>query len=207
VTEIAQASPEPGAGAQPSGKTAGEPARVVPGQPDMWVLVLFESLLFTAYFAVYLFHRTADSEAFLRSQAQLSAWLGTLDTLLLLASSLFMLWCVQATRAGAFRSAMANAWITGLLGVAFLVSKVTEWIKLVRGGHSFTANEFFQYYFFLTGIHLLHLLIGFVVIGVIIYQLRSPARRSRDLVETCAVYWHTVDLLWVLIFSLLYVVR
>ena len=48
----------------------------------------------------------------------------------------------------AFRSAMASAWITGLLGVAFLASKVAEWIKLVRGGHSFTANEFFQYYFF-----------------------------------------------------------
>ena len=49
----------------------------------------------------------------------------------------------------------------------------------------------------------MHLLIGFVVIGVIIYQLRSPERRSRELVETCAVYRHTVDLLWVLIFSLL----
>ena len=62
-------------------------------------------------------------------------------------------------------------------------------------------------YFFLTGIHFVHLLIGFVVLGVIVYQLRSPARRSQELVETCATYWHTVDFLWVLIFALLYVVR
>jgi nitric oxide reductase NorE protein len=52
-----------------------------------------------------------------------------------------------------------------------------------------------------------HLLIGFVVLGVVVYQLRSPARRSQELVETCATYWHTVDFLWVLIFALLYVVR
>ena len=59
----------------------------------------------------------------------------------------------------------------------------------------------------LTAIHFLHLLIGFVVLGVAVHQIRSPARRSQELVETCATYWHTVDLLWVLIFALLYVMR
>jgi len=207
MTGAAQAGPRPGVAGQPPGKGTGEPATAIPGQPDMWVLVLFEALVFTAYFAVYLFHRSAHSELFLRSQATLNPWLGTLDTLLLLASSLFMLRCVQAARAGAFRPALTSACITAFLGAGFLASKITEWVLLVHGGHGFTSNEFFAYYFFLTGIHFLHLLIGFVVIGVIIYQLRGPARRSRELVETCATYWHTVDLLWVLIFSLLYVVR
>jgi len=99
---------------------------------------------------------------------------------------------------------MANAYLTAAMGAAFLASKLTEWFLLVHSGHTFASNQFFMYYFFLTGIHLL---IGFVTIGVIIYQLRSPRRRSQELVETCATYWHTVDLLWVLIFSLLYVVR
>jgi nitric oxide reductase NorE protein len=200
MTGIAQAGPQAGEG-------AGKPARVIPGQPDMWVLVLFEALVFTAYFSVYLFHRSANSRLFLRSQADLSPWLGTLDTLLILTSSLFMLRCVQASRAGGFRAAMTHAFITALLGTAFLASKITEWALLVHDGHGFTSNEFFTYYFFLTGIHFLHLLIGFITIGVIIYQLRRRERRSQELVETCAVYWHTVDLLWVLIFSLLYVVR
>jgi nitric oxide reductase NorE protein len=173
----------------------------------MWVLVLFEALVFTAYLAVYLFHRSAHSALFLRSQAFLNPWLGTLDTVLLLTSSMFALRCVQAARAGAVRAAMTNAYLTAALGAAFLVSKVTEWILLTRAGHGFTSNEFFLYYFFLTGIHLLHLLIGFITLGVIIYQLRGPTRRSQEIVETCATYWHTVDLLWILIFSLLYVVR
>jgi nitric oxide reductase NorE protein len=118
-----------------------------------------------------------------------------------------MLRCVRASRAGAFRAALADAFITASLGAAFVAAKVTEWTSLVRGGHGFTSNEFFSYYFFLTGIHLVHLLIGFVTVGVIIYQLRGRERRSQEIVETCAVYWHTVDLLRVLIFSSLYVVR
>jgi nitric oxide reductase NorE protein len=207
MTGITQPGLPPRAAGQPPAEESGKPARVIPGQPDMWVLVLFEALVFTAYLAVYLFHRSAHSGLFLRSQAELSPWLGTLDTLLLLLSSLFMLRCVQASRAGAFRAAITQAFITALLGAAFLAAKVTEWTLLVHGGHGFTSNEFFTYYFFLTGIHFLHLLIGFITIGVIIYRLRRRERRSQELVETCAVYWHTVDLLWVLIFSLLYVVR
>jgi len=217
MTEIASAG-QPAAGERPADggqletggqppEASGKPARVWPGQPDMWVLVLFEALAFTAYLAIYLYHRAADNASFLQSQAQLSPWLGTVDTLLLLTSSLFMLRCVQASRAGQLRAAMVNVFVTGALGVAFLACKITEWVRLADGGHRFTSNEFFTYYFFLTAIHFLHLLIGFVTIGVIVYQLRRRERRSQEIVETCAVYWHTVDLLWVLIFSLLYVVR
>ena len=89
----------------------------------------------------------------------------------------------------------------------FLFSKVFEWARLVRVGDGPDSSDFFTYYFFLTGIHFVHLLIGFAVLGVVVYQLRSPKRRSQELVETCATYWHTVDFLWVLIFALLYVVR
>ncbi len=64
-----------------------------------------------------------------------------------------------------------------------------------------------QYYFFLTGIHAIHLLIGFVVLGVLVYQLSDAKRRSQETIETCSTYWHTVDLFWVLIFAMLYIVR
>ncbi len=101
--------------------------------------------------------------------------------------------------------------LTAALAAVFLFFKVFEWVRLVRMGNGLDSNDFFTYYFFLTGIHFVHLLIGFVVLGVVIYQLRSPApprsERSQQLVETCATYWHTVDFLWVLIFALLYVVR
>ena len=181
--------------------------RFVPGQPDMWAFALFETLLFTSYFAVYLFNRAHNEELYLQSQSHLELWVGVLNTIVLLTSSWSIARCVQAARAGSYRDALSAASLTAGFGALFLVCKVVEWARLIRMGNTLTTNDFFMHYFFLTGLHCLHLLIGFVVLGVIVYQLRGPARRCQTLVETCATYWHTVDLLWVLIFALLYVVR
>jgi nitric oxide reductase NorE protein len=182
-------------------------SRHVPGQPDMWVFVLFESLVFTSYFCVYLYARTQHEAAFLRSQAHLLLWLGVLDTVVLLTSSWAVARCVQHARAGRYGLARRDAWVTAGLGFVFLVLKIVEWARLIHFGHTFTSTQFFQYYFFLTAIHFVHLLIGFVVIGVLILQLKDSRRRRQETVETCATYWHTVDFFWVLIFALLYVVR
>ena len=181
--------------------------RHVPGQPDMWAFVLFESLLFTSYFVVYMVCRTRSPELFLQSQAQLDLRIGAFNTLVLLTSSWSAARCVQSSREGAFRSALTNAFLTGLFGFVFLVSKVLEWSHEIQKGFGFSTNEFFSFYYFLTAIHFLHLLIGFIVLGVVVRQLWSPARRSQELVETGATYWHTIDFLWVIIFSLLYVMR
>jgi nitric oxide reductase NorE protein len=182
-------------------------ARFVPGQPDMWAFVLFETLVFTAYFGFYLFFRARSPELFLHAQAQLDLRIGVFNTLVLLLSSWAVARCVQSARAGAYRAALRDVVVTAAFAAVFLFVKVFEWARLVHAGNSVDSNDFFTYYFFLTGIHFVHLLIGFVVLGVTVYQLRSPARRSQEIVETCATYWHTVDFLWVLIFALLYVVR
>jgi nitric oxide reductase NorE protein len=188
-----------------------ERGRFVPGQPDMWAFVLFESLVFTAYFGFYLFYRTQSPEAFLQSQAQLDLRIGVFNTLVLLLSSWSVARCVQSARAGAYQLALRDAYLTAFFGAVFLCVKVFEWARLIQLGNNFDTSDFFTYYFFLTGIHFVHLVIGFVVLGVAVYQLRNPAPprsgRSQQLVETCATYWHTVDFLWVLIFALLYVVR
>lgn len=179
----------------------------VPGQPDMWVFVLFESLVFTSYFCVYLYSRTQHEASFLRSQAHLLLWLGVLDTVVLLTSSWAMARCVQHSRAGSYERAEKDAWITAALGSVFMLLKIVEWVRLIHMGKTFTSSPFFQYYFFLTAIHFIHLLIGFVVIGVLLLQIKDRKRRRQQTVETCATYWHTVDFFWVLIFALLYVVR
>jgi nitric oxide reductase NorE protein len=179
----------------------------VPGQPDMWVFVVFEALVFTSYFTVYVIRRTQNPDLFLQSQAHLDLRVGVFNTLVLLVSSWSVARCVQAAREGSYRAALDNAYLTLLFGLVFLVSKVLEWATEIRRGFTFTTDEFFSFYYFLTAIHFLHLLIGFVALGVAVYQITSPARRSQVLVETCATYWHTIDFLWVLIFALLYVMR
>jgi nitric oxide reductase NorE protein len=183
------------------------PRRFVPGQPDMWAFVLFEALVFTAYFTVYVFNRARSPDLFLESQTHLDLRVGVFNTLVLLASSWFVARCVQAAREGSFRAATTNAFLTMLFGFVFLVSKVREWAAEIEQGFTFTSDEFFSFYYFLTAIHFLHLLIGFGVLAIAVHQLRSPARRSQETIETCATYWHTIDFLWVMIFALLYVMR
>src|SRR5262249_16544713 len=164
-------------------------------------------LVFTAYFVVYVICRMRSPELFLQSQAHLDLRVGVFHTLVLLASSWCVARCVQFARERSYRAALTNAFLTLLLGLVFLVSKVLEWAAKLREGIGFTSDEFFSFYYFLTAIHFLHLLIGFVALGIAVRQLWSPARRSQEIVETCATYWHTIDFLWVLIFALLYVMR
>jgi nitric oxide reductase NorE protein len=173
----------------------------------MWAFVLFEALVFTAYFTVYVFSRAQSPELFRESQAHLDLRVGVVNTLVLLTSSMFVARCVHAAREGSYRAATTNAFLTMLFGFVFLVSKVLEWAAEIGRGFTFTTDEFFSFYYFLTAIHFIHLLIGFVVLAVAVRELRSPARRSQVVVETCATYWHTIDFLWVLIFALLYVMR
>ena len=185
----------------------GPRGRFVPGQPDMWAFVLFEALVFTAYFVVYVARRTQSPDLFLASQAQLDLRVGVFNTLVLLASSWSVARCVQAARERSYAAATNRALLTLLFGFVFLVSKVLEWRAEIGKGFGFTFDEFFSFYYFLTAIHFLHLLIGFGALGIAVHQLRSPARRSQEAIETCATYWHTIDFLWVLIFALLYVMR
>jgi nitric oxide reductase NorE protein len=173
----------------------------------MWFFVLFESMIFTAYFGIYLYYRAQHEAAFLQSQSHLTLWLGVLETVALLTSSWSIARCVERARQGRYDAARRDAFITGAFGVVFAALKIVEWVRQIHEGNTFSSSDFFQYFFFLTAIHFVHLLIGFVVLGVLIRQLSSEKRRSRELIETCATYWHTVDFLWVLIFALLYVAR
>ena len=197
----------PGGEIRTASQGTAQPARFVPGQPDMWAFVLFEAFVFTAYFSVYVFSRARSPDLFRESQLHLDLRVGVFNTLVLLTSSLFVARCVQAAREGAYRRATTNAFLTLLFGFVFLLSKLREWAVEIGRGFTFTTNEFFSFYYFLTAIHFLHLLIGLGVLAIVVHQLWSPVRRSQETIETCATYWHTIDFLWVLIFALLYVMR
>lgn len=178
-----------------------------PGDPDMWLFVVVESLVFTSYFCIYLYARTQHQQAFLEAQSALTMSLGILQTIVLLTSSWAIARCVQHCRGGRYDAALRFAFTTIGLGVGFFALKIAEWVHLIGDGHTFTSSDYMQHFFFLTSIHAIHLVIGFVVLGLLVHQLWDPLRRSAQTVETCSTYWHTVDLFWVVIFALLYVVR
>lgn len=189
----------------PSG--AATSVKTLPGGSAIWFFVFFEAFLFTSYFTVYMVRRVLHAEQFLRAQSQLSLGIGAINTLVLLVSSWSMARCVLAAREGSFRAATKNLLLTVGFAIVFLVIKIYEWSLEIGKGQTFTANEFFSFYYFLTALHFIHLLIGFIFLGVVFYQLRSPARRSQVVIETGATYWHMVDFIWIMIFSLLYLMR
>jgi nitric oxide reductase NorE protein len=182
-------------------------ARLVPGQPDMWAFVLFEALTFTAYFTAYMLYRMGDPALFLASQSTLDQNFGAANTLVLLTSSLFMAQCVTAVRAGRLPTARVHLRITAGLGVAFLALKAAEWSEKLRQGITLSTNLFFSFYYFLTAIHVFHVLVG---LGVLVFVHRRLGEARPDglgVAQTGATYWHMVDFLWVFIFALLYVMR
>ncbi|AXQ28544.1 cytochrome c oxidase subunit 3 family protein [Solimonas sp. K1W22B-7] len=184
-----------------------EAGKSIPGELDIWLFVGFEVLVFSSYFIVYMLYRSWNPEIFLQSQQQLSQNFGVVNTVILLVSSWLIARAVQSTRENQYAAAQRQVFMTLSCGLLFVGSKLLEWSMKIREGFEFSTNPFFTFYYFLTGIHILHVLMGFIFLGVVAYQIHSPLRRSRTVIEAGAIYWHMVDFLWVIIFALLYVMR
>jgi nitric oxide reductase NorE protein len=185
------------------------PARAthVPGDGHTWVMVLGDLFVFGAYFVIYMVYRAMHPEQFLESQQHLHLNVGALNTLVLLTSSWFVARSVQAARAGAHRQALRLTCSGGFCGVLFIAIKGYEWTSEIARGNTITSNEFFMFYYMLTGVHLFHVALGLVILGVVVRDLRNPRRRRMSMIESGATYWHMIDLLWIVIFGLLYVMR
>jgi len=181
-------------------------AKELPGESSMWVMVLGDLLIFAGYFVVFMVYRTMNPEAFLAAQQHLDIDIGVINTVVLLTSSLFVARAVLAARAGKHNLAIALVCASGAAGIVFLILKGYEWAAKVSAGHT-NSDTFFQFYYVITGVHLSHVVLGLIVLGVLVRELRAPGRRRSRIVESGALYWHMVDLLWVVIFGLLYVMR
>ncbi|MHA7664963.1 cytochrome c oxidase subunit 3 [Mycolicibacterium sp. HS_4_1] len=177
----------------------------LPASKDLWVFVMGDFVIFGSYFVIFMISRHQQRDLFIESQRHLSLNIGVLNTLVLLASSWFVARAVQVARSGDFERARELTVGGGLCGVVFMLVKACEWSAKIAQGHTFPSNDFFMYYYMLTGVHLFHVAIGLVFLGVSYFELRNRKRVAP--VETGATYWHMVDLLWVVIFALLYVMR
>lgn len=177
------------------------------GDLNVWIFVLGDLVFFGAYFVIFMVYRHQEKAVFLASQRHLSLIIGALNTVVLLTSSRFVALAVQAARRGDFERSRQLVSYGGLCGVAFVVIKAFEWANEISHGFTLVRNDFFMFYFMLTGVHLFHVILGLVILVVVNRELRSPEGYRSWIVESGAVYWHMVDLLWVGIFALLYLVR
>jgi nitric oxide reductase NorE protein len=185
------------------------PPRHLPGEEGIWVLILGDLLVFSIFFATYLVYRAQKVALYVASQKSMERGFGLLNTGLMLTSSLFVALAVADARDG--ESSRAGKRLAAALGcgVAFVVSKAFEWGGKLSAGITLNTNEFYSFYYMFTGIHLFHVLIGLGVLGYLILRsYRADSGPSYVMVmEGGGAFWHLVDLLWVVLFSLLYLVR
>ncbi|MBO2447677.1 cytochrome c oxidase subunit 3 family protein [Actinomadura barringtoniae] len=179
----------------------------LPGDSGMWVFVLGDLVIFSVYFVIFMIHRNREADLFLVSQHHLNPTIAAANTLVLVTSSWFIARGVQAARTGDHARALRLAIATIGCGLLFILLKAIEWALEISRGLTLPSNDFFMFYYMLTGVHLVHVVMGLVIMGVVIRELRVPRLRRVSVVETGATYWHMVDLLWIVIFALVYVMR
>ncbi|BBX44998.1 cytochrome c oxidase subunit 3 family protein [Mycobacterium cookii] len=179
----------------------------VPGESSMWFFVIGDLLIFGVYFVGYMYFRGQNHELFLTSQARLNVDIGAVNTIVLLTSSLFVALGTAAARAGDTAEGLRRFWVALAFGAAFPLLKMFEWIPEISAGLTPGKNLFFMYYFVMTGMHLCHVLLGLVIMGFVIRNLKTSTPPKGSFIETGATYWHMVDVLWLVLFALLYLMR
>ena len=188
-------------------KRAAGPRGHVPGESSMWFFVIGDLLIFGVYFVGYMYFRGQHHELFLQSQARLNLDIGAVNTIVLLTSSLFVALGTEAARAGNRADALRRFWVALAFGAAFPLLKLFEWIPEISSGLTPGTNLFFMYYYVMAGLHLCHVALGLVILCFIMRHLKTAAEPRISLVETGATYWHMVDVLWLVLFALLYLMR
>ena len=186
----------------------GENDRRIPGEEGTWIFLLGDMLVFGVFFATFMYERGHAIELFDESRKTLSVGIGLANTLILLTSSLFVVTAIRAIRAAQRRTAMLLLVAGIVCGLAFVGLKAVEYTAKVAEGHTPDQNTFYLYYFILTGIHLVHVLIGILILSLMVTQARRRelSYQRMAMVEGGACFWHLVDLLWIVLFPLLYLV-
>jgi len=180
-----------------------------PGDLAIWVFILAELLAFGVLFAAYAITRLNNLELFNEMQLTLNRDAGALNTLLLITGSWFVARAVAAIKADR-RRASADFLLAGIVsGFCFLIVKYFEYSAKFEAGISIDTNTFYMFYISLTMFHAMHVVLGMVILGFVWDKARQGAYTAQDHhgIETGASYWHMVDLVWIILFPLVYVMR
>lgn len=184
----------------------------------MWLFLFTEILFFGGMFLLYSVYRSKYPAEFHASAAEENLLLGSINTAILLTSSLFIAVAISAVKKGNYRLSVILQGATILMGIAFLGIKAVEWSeKIARGIYpnspvldkmSMGEILFFGLYYVMTGIHGIHVLIGVCVIAFMVYFTLTGniTRENFSKIENTGLYWHFVDIVWIYLFPLFYLI-
>ena len=186
----------------------------------MWIFLLTEVLLFGGLFTTYSVFRAWQPEMFLNAHSHLNVYMGTLNTVVLITSSVTMALAIRSIQLDQKKASLRFLVITLLLAGVFLVVKYFEYSHKFHLGqlpgkfYTFDGIEgtnphvFFSVYFLMTGLHGIHVIGGMSVISWLIYKVKRNAFSAEYYtpIEMTGLYWHLVDLIWIFLFPLFYLI-
>jgi cytochrome c oxidase subunit 3 len=185
----------------------------------MWLFIFTEILLFGALFIVYSVYRYRHPVEFHLAHQELNVFIGFVNTVILLISSATVAMSITAMQKGDKKMTLAFLTITLLLALVFLINKYFEWgAKIHHGiypGSEFLLSLsqgdilFFGLYFFMTGLHAIHIIVGMVLLGWVFVRVKQGRVNQERYVflENGGLYWHLVDLIWIFLFPLFYLIH
>ncbi len=177
------------------------PLSGLPGNPIMWVLIASELVVFGAMFIGFGILRISEPDAFVESQNHLDRLAGAINTMVLVSSGFCAALAVHYQING--NTLRTRLWLSAgaLLGVVFLGIKFIEYADKFAVGISTDTSSFFMLYFLATGFHALHVVFGIIILFIVGWK------NSVENVVTGTAFWHMVDLIWVILFPVVYLLR
>ncbi len=173
----------------------------LPGDLMMWVLIISELLVFGAALLAFMFVRISASATFAAGQASLNATAGAINTIVLVTSGMLAARGLVLRRRDDRYGARLSLLAAAALGCVFLMVKWFEYSAEFAHGNGIDTSPFFTFYFLVTGFHALHVVAG---IAILLLVARWDAERN---IETGIAFWHMVDLVWVLLFPIIYLLK
>jgi nitric oxide reductase NorE protein len=187
---------------------AAVPAERTPGTEGIWTFVFIDMLVFLLIFFVFMVERLDHFPLYKASQGHLNPVFGFINTLVLLTSSWLVVESIHSAKARQPRRVSLQLSLALLLGCAFAVNKIIEYSLKLKAGIGLVDNPFFTFYFFITFVHFLHILAGMLFLLAFARSSRRCVSSERYVVglENVGLFWHYVDVLWIFIFPMLYLV-
>jgi len=185
------------------------PTKYPPGDLAIWVFILAELLVFGIFFAAYAFTRMNNVGLFNEFQLHLDRQAALINTLALITSSYFVVRAVAAIKES--NSQLCVRWLLAAIatGAVFLVVKIGEYAHHFGEGVDLSTNAFFMFYLSLTFFHFMHVIMGMVILAAVAIKANQSGYSASNHtgVHTGASYWHMVDLVWLILFPLVYIMR
>lgn len=188
---------------------ANQQKKPLPGDLAMWMFIAAELSVFALLFLLFTVLRVSNTDLFTAGQQTLHPAAGLINTLALLTASWMVVQAVIHNRQGKSKTAALWIFAAVLAASVYVGVKCWEYWQLGSAGYDLDSNAFYTGYFLITGFHLLHVLLGMVILMFLALKLLRggyPAGQRSGL-ESAACYWHMVDLVWILLFPLIYVIR